>query len=136
MTTTTEAKGINFLAFLKQGGDLDAAVQDYDYINCRIMGGAFRVGGLEQQMLLKEGQELTLELDRDNPADAFAIAIYDGKKQLGYVPKELASHIRRATDYVCKVVAPYVPEEGNMNNWGAKIRLIKRSFIEACTQSA
>lgn len=52
---------------------------------------------------LKRGQQLTLVLDRANPVDPDAVAIYNGCTKLGFVPKDQVEAIHN-------LIAEYGPQ--------------------------
>lgn len=132
MTTEITAKGCNFMKYLREGKSIQAAVENFDYINCPIMGVTFDPDRAQGQMNLKPGQELFLELEPKNKHDPFAIKVLDvEKKMLGYIPKELACNIPDVNFYKVLVLEPYQPIQGSIMNWGAQIRLIKKSFLSA-----
>jgi hypothetical protein len=92
--------------------------------NSKISGSTFTEGAQEAIAKLKEDEVLKLVREPNNKYDANAIAIYKGKKQLGYLPASTAAKLFKDVDnskVTCKVAQVTGGKEGQ--SYGCNIEL-------------
>ena len=96
------------------------------YFDCRIAGVSFPNpdGSSRQEIIptLEPGQELTLKREPKNKFDKNAIAIYAGKKQVGYIPAKGAVVLIGVKGKLTCVVTSTGQAAGN-GLWSAGIRV-------------
>ncbi len=77
--------------------DAFAGIEERDSFPTKIMGVSFE-GRQDVVAGLKAGEDLLLERQPENPADANAIAIRYGNLQLGFLRKQIAAHLAPLID--------------------------------------
>jgi single-stranded-DNA-specific exonuclease len=106
--------------------DAFAGIGERDSFPTKIMGVSFE-GRQDVVAGLKAGQDLLLERQPENPADANAIAIRYGSLQLGFLRKQIAAHLAPLIDsgipYRARV--EHVTGGRDGKNFGVNIRVFR-----------
>jgi len=106
--------------------DTFAGIGERDSFPTKIMGVSFE-GRQDVVAGLKAGQDLLLERQPENPADANAIAVRYGTLQLGFLRKQIAAHLAPLIDsgILYRARVEHVTGGRDGKNFGVNIRVFR-----------